>query len=102
MKKKVLFGLKTVILCGCKGSRMDNLTEIIPKPLALVGEKPVLWHIMKIYASSGFNEFVLCLGYKGEKIREYFEKNNRENWSMEFVETGLGASKSERVKKVQE
>lgn len=92
--------LKTVVLCGGKGSRMDNLTETIPKPLALVGEKPVLWHIMKIYSSSGFNEFVLCLGYKGEKIREYFENNNHENWKIEFVETGLEASKSQRLAKV--
>lgn len=79
---------------------MDNLTEAIPKPLAIVGEKPVLWHIMKIYSSHGFDEFVLCLGHKGEKIREYFKENNNEEWGIEFVETGLDASKSQRLAKV--
>jgi|SRR3989344_2290011 len=94
--------MKTVILCGGKGSRMGEATEQLPKPMIEIGGKPVLWHIMKIYASQGFNEFVLCLGYKGEKIREYFESNNGENWKIDFVDTGENTLKSERVKKVQE
>ena len=93
--------MKTVILCGGKGSRMGEATEQLPKPLIEIGGKPVIWHIMKIYASQGFNEFVLCLGYKGGKIKEYFEKNNGEKWKIDFVDTGENALKSERVKKVQ-
>src|SRR3989338_6296705 len=92
--------MKTVILCGGKGSRMGAKTEKIPKPLVEIGDKPVLWHIMKIYASQGFNEFVLCLGYNGEKIKDYFGKNNSEKWNIEFVETGLESSKSERIRKI--
>ena len=92
--------MKTVILCGGKGSRMGAKTEKIPKPLVEIGDKPVLWHIMKIYASQGFNEFVLCLGYNGEKIKAYFGENNSEKWSIEFVDTGLESSKSERIQKI--
>src|SRR3989344_919773 len=71
---KKIFTMKTVILCGGKGSRMSALTEKIPKPLVHVGERPVLWHIMKIYATQGFSDFMLCLGYIGEEIKKYFEK----------------------------
>ena len=92
--------MKTVILCGGKGSRMGAKTEKIPKPLVEIGDKPVLWHIMKIYASQGFNEFVLCLGYNGEKIKAYFGENNSEKWNIEFVDTGLESSKSERIRKI--
>lgn len=64
--------MQAVILCGGKGTRLREETEFIPKPLVKIGEKPILWHIMKIYASYGINDFVFCLGYKGELIREYF------------------------------
>ena len=64
--------MKTVILCGGEGTRLKELTEGIPKPLVEIGGKPILWHIMKIYSSFGFNDFVLCLGYKGEMIEDYF------------------------------
>lgn len=93
--------MKTVILCGGKGTRMDSMTAEAPKPLAIIGDKPVLWHIMKIYSCFGFNEFVLCLGYKGEKIREYFKENSAEKWEIDFVETGEASSKSERIKMVE-
>ena len=64
--------MRVVILCGGLGTRLREETEFIPKPMVEIGYRPVLWHIMKIYSHYGFNEFVLCLGYKGDVIRRYF------------------------------
>jgi glucose-1-phosphate cytidylyltransferase len=64
--------MKVVILCGGQGTRLREETEFRPKPLVPVGEKPVLWHIMKLFAHGGLNDFVLCLGYRGYMIKEYF------------------------------
>lgn len=64
--------MKTVILCGGQGTRMREETEYRPKPLVEIGGRPILWHIMKIYAHFGFSEFVLCLGYRGQMIKDYF------------------------------
>ncbi|MEY3773816.1 MAG: glucose-phosphate cytidylyltransferase [Verrucomicrobiota bacterium] len=64
--------MKVVILCGGKGARLREETEYCPKPMVPVGERPILWHIMKTYAHYGHKEFILCLGYKGEMIRDYF------------------------------
>jgi glucose-1-phosphate cytidylyltransferase len=64
--------MKTVILCGGKGTRLRAGNEEIPKALVDIGGRPILWHIMMIYAAQGFNEFVLCLGYKGAEIKEHF------------------------------
>ena len=64
--------MKVVILCGGLGTRMREETEFRPKPLVDVGGRPILWHIMKLYAHYGFRDFVLCLGYKGSMIKEYF------------------------------
>ena len=64
--------MKTVILCGGLGTRMREETEFRPKPLVRIGGRPILWHIMKMYAHHGFREFVLCLGYRGDMIKEYF------------------------------
>lgn len=64
--------MKTVILCGGKGTRMKEETEFKPKPLVEIGGRPILWHIMKIYAQHGFNDFILALGYKGNMIKDYF------------------------------
>jgi len=64
--------MKTVILCGGMGTRLREETEFRPKPMVEIGGRPILWHIMKIYAHYGFREFVLCLGYRGDAIREYF------------------------------
>jgi glucose-1-phosphate cytidylyltransferase len=64
--------MKTVILCGGRGTRLKEHTDVIPKPLVEVGSEPILWHIMNLYAHYGMNEFVLALGYKGEKIKEFF------------------------------
>ncbi len=94
--------MKTVILCGGEGTRLRELTESIPKPLVEVGGKPILWHIMKIYSHYGYNDFILCLGYKGEKIREYFANNNNEGWKIAFIETGEKASKAERLMQIRQ
>ena len=63
---------QVVILCGGMGTRLKEETEFKPKPLVEVGGLPILWHIMKLYSHYGFNDFILCLGYKGEMIKEYF------------------------------
>src|SRR5450759_5461003 len=71
----LLFGkptMKTVILCGGLGTRLREETEFRPKPMVEIGGRPILWHIMKMYAHHGFRDFVLCLGYRGNIIKEYF------------------------------
>src|ERR1700735_5536893 len=64
--------MKVVILCGGQGTRLREETEYRPKPLVEIGGRPVLWHIMKLYAHFGFNDLALCLGYRGNMIKEYF------------------------------
>src|SRR5918911_2475494 len=63
---------KVVLLCGGKGTRMREETEFRPKPMVEVGGRPLLWHIMKLYAAHGLRDFVLCLGYRGQMIKQYF------------------------------
>lgn len=75
--------MKTVILCGGRGRRLNKSTDFIPKPLIEIGGKPILWHIIKIYAEQGIKEFILCLGYKGEMIKDYFLKS--EDMSNDFI-----------------
>ena len=77
---------KVVILCGGKGTRLSEYTQSIPKPMIEIGKRPILMHLMEFYASYGHEEFILCLGYQGEKIREFF-KNNKD-WKIEFAGTG--------------
>ena len=64
--------MKAVILAGGYGTRISEETDIIPKPMVQIGNKPILWHIMKLYSSHGVNEFIICCGYKGYLIKEYF------------------------------
>ncbi|MDD5120674.1 MAG: sugar phosphate nucleotidyltransferase [Candidatus Omnitrophica bacterium] len=90
--------MKTVILCGGKGTRMGN--DDLPKGLFPIGGRPILWHIMSIYSHYGFNDFILCLGYKGKNIREYFEKVKQ--WKITFVETGENTNTGGRLKKIEE
>lgn len=75
--------MKTVILCGGKGRRLDIEAEFKPKPLVEIGGKPILWHIMNIYNHQGFKDFILCLGYKGDMIKKYFL--NLDEMSSDFV-----------------
>jgi glucose-1-phosphate cytidylyltransferase len=115
--------MKTVILCGGMGTRIREETEIRPKPMVEIGGMPILWHIMKTYAGYGFNEFILCLGYKGEQIKEYFynyemlsndftielgtknidvyPRHSEKGWKVTLVDTGSDAMTGARVKRVQ-
>lgn len=79
--------MKVVIFCGGLGTRLREETEFRPKPMVPVGDRPILWHIMKIYAAHGHKEFILCLGYKGEVIKEYFRNYH---WSTSDVTIRLG------------
>ena len=92
--------MQVVILCGGKGTRLSERTEEIPKPLVEIGEKPILSHLMSLYAQTGHKDFILCLGYKGEKIEEYFK--NKKDWNIEFVQTGETANKAERLMKIKD
>jgi glucose-1-phosphate cytidylyltransferase len=115
--------MKTVILCGGQGTRLREETEYRPKPLVEVGGRPVLWHIMKLYAHHGFNEFVCCLGYRAHMIKEYFlnyeamnndfticlgeqhriryhGKHAEQNFMVTCVDTGLDTMTGGRVKRI--
>ena len=116
--------MKAVILCGGYGTRLKDETEYRPKPLVEIGGMPILWHIMKIYSSYGVKEFILCLGYKGNMIKEYFlnfeelannftlhlrskkskiihhNKSILEDWIIHFVDTGLDTQTGGRIAKV--
>ncbi len=115
--------MKVVILCGGQGTRLREETNVRPKPMVEIGSHPILWHIMKIYSSFGFNDFVLCLGYKGYIIKDYFInfkfrtndftinlKNNPEieihqneaieNWTITLAETGETAQTGARIYRV--
>jgi glucose-1-phosphate cytidylyltransferase len=93
--------MKVVILCGGKGTRLREETEYRPKPLVDIGGRPILWHIMMGYASFGFDEFVLCLGYKGEMIKEYFGADEFSGWKITFADTGEETNTGGRVKRVE-
>src|SRR3989441_2140643 len=80
--------MKVVIFCGGLGTRLREETEFRPKPMVPIGERPILWHIMKIYAHHGHKDFLLCLGYKGEVIKEYFRNYH---WNTSDVTLRLGA-----------
>ena len=115
--------MKAVILAGGFGTRLSEETHILPKPMVQIGGMPVLWHIMKIYSFHGINEFVICLGYKGYIIKEYFAnyflhmsdvtfniKDNKmqvhghkaEPWTVTLIDTGEGTKTGGRLKRVQE
>lgn len=118
--------MKVVILCGGKGTRLREKTEEIPKPLIEIAGRPILWHVMKLYAHFGYRDFILCLGYKGEKIKEYFVElnswrrsnfvlslgegkgqirvldNDLEPWNIAFIDTDLETNTGGRIKKVEQ
>ncbi|HVF67315.1 MAG TPA: glucose-1-phosphate cytidylyltransferase [Pyrinomonadaceae bacterium] len=112
--------MRTVILAGGLGTRLQEETTVKPKPMAEVGGKPILWHIMKLYAAHGFDEFVVALGYKSEVIKDYFlnyryqasdltvrlstgdvtvRDGKCEDWTVHLVETGLQTQTGGRVKR---
>jgi len=113
--------MKVVILAGGFGTRLEELTENKPKPMIKIGNYPIIWHIMKLYSHYGFNDFIICLGYKSELIKEFFLNyseygnsielntknkkinyltNNKENWNIKLVETGLDSLTGTRLKKI--
>jgi len=96
--------MQVVIFCGGEGTRLLPKTEKMPKPLIAIGEKPILWHIMKIYSMHHHTDFILCLGYLGNKIKEYFQKpeNVEKDWNITFVNTGLKNNKGERLRMVKD
>jgi glucose-1-phosphate cytidylyltransferase len=94
---KTLNNIQTVILCGGRGTRMG--AEELPKPLFKIGERAILWHVMKIYESFGVKDFILLVGYKKEKIIDYF-KDHKE-WNIKFVDTGLNTNTGGRIKKIE-
>jgi glucose-1-phosphate cytidylyltransferase len=114
--------MKVVIFAGGMGSRISEESHLKPKPMIEIGDKPILWHIMKYYGNFGFNEFIICLGYKGYIIKEYFmnyyihnsdvtvELNNNkvdvhfssaESYKVTLVDTGLNTATAGRLKRVQ-
>jgi len=115
--------VKVVILCGGKGTRLREETEVRPKPMVEIGGKPIVWHIMKHYAQHGFRDFVLCLGYKGDVIKDYFlnyhamrndftvnlsfrkgivfhDQADEENWNVTLADTGEDTLTAERIARV--
>lgn len=115
--------MEVVILCGGLGTRLKEETEFKPKPMVEVGGRPILWHIMKTYAHHGFNKFILCLGYRGDVIKNYFynyeirnndftltlgsndvkvhQHHNEQGWEITFAETGALNMTGSRVKQIQ-
>ena len=113
--------MKAVILAGGLGTRLSEETDLKPKPMIEIGGKPVLWHIMKIYSAHGVNEFIICCGYKGYVIKEYFanyflhqsdvtfhlkdnkievHQSNAESWIVTLVDTGENTMTGGRLKRV--
>ena len=113
--------MKVVILAGGLGTRLSEETTVRPKPMVEIGGKPILWHIMKIYSHFGFNEFIICLGFKGYMIKEYFSnyflhmsdvtfdmrnntmkvhQQNVEPWQVTLVDTGVDTMTGGRLKRV--
>lgn len=114
--------MKVVILAGGLGTRLSEETDIRPKPMVEIGGRPIIWHIMKIYAAYGFNDFVICLGYKGYFIKEYFanyflhqtdmtidlgsnqieyHKSASEKWKISLIDTGKDSMTGGRIKRIQ-
>lgn len=114
--------MKIVILAGGFGTRISEESHLIPKPMIEIGEKPILWHIMKYYSSFGFDEFIICCGYKQYVIKEFFSdyylhtsdvtfdfseenkmivhNNNSEPWKVTLIDTGLNTMTGGRIKRV--
>jgi glucose-1-phosphate cytidylyltransferase len=92
--------MKAVILAGGLGSRISEETKLKPKPMIEIGGKPILWHIMKRYSFYGINDFIICCGYKGDKIKDYFLEN-KESWDVSCIDTGLETMTGGRLKRVQ-
>ena len=94
--------MKLVILAGGYGTRLAEETKVKPKPLVKIGNKPIVWHLLKIYSHYGINDFIICLGYKGELlVKELNQISKNENWNIKYVKTGLKTMTGGRIKKIQ-
>ena len=93
--------MKAVILAGGYGTRISEESHLKPKPMIEIGGKPILWHIMKIYSAHGVNDFVICLGYKGQLIKEYFTKFDSALWNIQLIDTGEHTMTGGRIKRIQ-
>jgi glucose-1-phosphate cytidylyltransferase len=115
--------MKVVILAGGYGTRLSEETSVRPKPMVEIGGRPILWHIMKVYSAHGFKEFIICCGYKGSVIKEYFagyflqesdvtfdlknngmtvHQNGVEPWQVTLIDTGLSTMTGGRIKRVKD
>jgi len=94
--------MKAVILAGGYGTRISEESHLLPKPMIEIGGKPILWHIMKIYSAYKIGDFIICLGYKGEKIKEYFEQFDSKLWNIQLIDTGLDTMTGGRLKRIQD
>lgn len=115
--------MKVIILAGGMGTRISEESHLKPKPMIEIGDRPILWHIMKIYSHYGYNDFIICLGYKGNAVKEFFlnylvyesdvtfnfrngremftHQHSAEKWTVTLVDTGLSTMTGGRVKRVQ-
>mgnify|MGYP001225097216 FL=1 len=94
--------MKLVILAGGYGTRLSEETKIKPKPLVKIGNRPIIWHIMKFYSYYGINNFIICLGYKGHiLVKELKKFILKESWNIRFVQTGLKTMTGGRIKKIE-
>ena len=95
--------MKVVLFCGGLGTRLREHSETIPKPLATIGTRPIIWHLMRYYAHFGHKEFLLCLGYRGDMIRDFFLHDSQppSDWKIDFIETGHDATIAERLRAVE-
>ena len=95
--------MKVVLFCGGLGLRMGPASRRVPKPMVRIGGRPILWHIMSLYAGYGFRDFVLCVGHRAEVIRRHFVRSDEVRsgeWSVELVDTGSHAPVGERLRRV--
>ena len=93
--------MKLVILAGGYGTRLAEETKVKPKPLVKIGNKPIIWHILKIYSYYGINDFIICLGYKGDLlIKELNQLTKKESWNVKYIKTGLRTMTGGRIKKI--
>ena len=115
--------MKVVLFCGGLGTRLREYSENIPKPMVNIGYRPIIWHVMKYYAHYGHTDFILCLGYRGDVLKQYFlnyeeclsndfelsqggrelklYSRDIEHWNISFVDTGLYSNIGQRLKKVE-
>ena len=97
--------MKGVILAGGYGTRISEESHLKPKPMIEIGGKPILWHILKIYSNYDINEFIICCGYKANKIKEYFakwEEEESEPWDIRLFDTGLDTMTGGRLNRIQD